>query len=95
MNAADPRVTHAITLAVDPFGNVLQSVAVGYGRRYLDPALTTTDQTKQASVSLRTYTENSYTNAVVADDSYRAPLPAEVEHLRIDPVPAGRESAGT
>ncbi len=30
-NAADPRVTHALTLAVDAFGNVLQSAAVGYG----------------------------------------------------------------
>jgi RHS repeat-associated protein len=76
INAADPRVTHAITLAVDPFGNVLQSVAVGYGRRYLDPALNTTDQAKQAT-TLSTYTDNSYTNAIVSADSYRAPLPSQ------------------
>jgi RHS repeat-associated protein len=76
VTAADPRVTHAITLAVDSYGNVLQSVAIGYGRRYLDPALNTTDQTKQAT-TLSTYTDNSFTNAIVADDSYRAPLPSE------------------
>jgi RHS repeat-associated protein len=74
-DVADPRVTHAFTLAVDTFGNVLQSAAVGYGRRYLDPALTPADQSKQGTI-LSTYTENGYTNAVLADDAYRAPLPA-------------------
>jgi hypothetical protein len=34
---ADPRVTHGIVLAVDDYGNELQSVAIGYGRRYPDP----------------------------------------------------------
>ena len=33
----DPRVSHAMTLAVDDYGNVLQSVAIGYGRRHDDP----------------------------------------------------------
>ncbi|MHB8655042.1 MAG: SpvB/TcaC N-terminal domain-containing protein [Terriglobia bacterium] len=75
-SAADPRVTHSIILAVDIFGNSLQSIAVGYGRRYLDPALTPPDQSKQAT-TLCTYTENSYTNAVLLDDAYRVPAPAE------------------
>lgn len=75
-DAADPRVTHAITLAVDSFGNILQSVAVGYGRRYLDPDLTQTDQTRQGT-TLCTYTENSYTNAVLESDAHRTPLPAQ------------------
>jgi RHS repeat-associated protein len=75
-SVSDPRVTHAVTLSVDPFGNVLQSVAIGYGRRYADPALTLNDQTKQ-STSLATYTANSYTNPILLDDIYRTPLPAE------------------
>jgi len=79
---ADPRVTHAITLAVDPFGNVLQSVAVGYGRRYPDSSLTPADQTRQGT-TLVTYTENSYTNAVLEDDAYRAPLPAEASTFEL------------
>ena len=75
--AADPRVTHALTLAVDPFGNVLRSVSVGYGRRYRDPALTAADQSKQSNL-LATYSENSFTNPIVnLADSYRTPLPAE------------------
>jgi hypothetical protein len=75
---ADPRVTHNIVLAVDEYGNELQSAAIGYGRRYADPnpILTTWDQTKQ-STALLTYTENCYTNAIQAGDAYRTPLIAE------------------
>jgi RHS repeat-associated protein len=84
-DAADPRVTHALTLAVDEYGNVLQSVAIGYGRRFADPSLGTDDQAKQTK-TLITYTENKYTNpipdpdpanAVPDPDSHRAPLPCE------------------
>jgi hypothetical protein len=38
-NVPDPRVTHIFTVAADPFGNVLETVAVGYGRRYPDSIL--------------------------------------------------------
>ena len=31
-NPADPRISHALTLEVDDFGNVLKSAAIGYGR---------------------------------------------------------------
>jgi RHS repeat-associated protein len=77
---ADPRVTHTLTLAVDPFGNVLQSASVGYGRRYLDPALTPADQAKQTAslgATLSTYTENTFTNSVLTDYVHRNPLPAQ------------------
>jgi RHS repeat-associated protein len=87
-NACDPRVTHSMTLAIDYFGNVLQSAAISYGRRYLDPALTATDQSKQATI-LSSYTESSYTNAVLADDRYRTPLPAKssvYELLQVRPA---------
>src|SRR5437899_3144382 len=48
--AADPRVSHSLTLAVDPYGNVTRSVAIGYGRRFLDPSLTLADQSNQGAV---------------------------------------------
>ena len=75
-NPADPRVSHALTLEVDDFGNVLQSAAIGYGRRRPDPALSADDQAKQAEL-LITCTENDFTNAIDADDAYRTPLPSE------------------
>jgi RHS repeat-associated protein len=79
--AADPRVTHAFTLSVDLYGNVLQSAAIGYGRRYTDPdlmILDPADQAKQTDV-LCAYSETSFTNAVIGDDDYRTPLPAQAD----------------
>ena len=75
---ADPRVSHSVTLAVDDYGNVLQSAAAGYGRRFpdLSPFLTFADRRKQAQILL-TLTETDYTNAVHEPDAYRTPLPAE------------------
>ena len=74
--AADPRVTHQMTLAVDGFGNPLQSVSIGYGRRYLDPDLSAPDQANQQAV-LATATWNSFTNAIALGDANRTPLPAQ------------------
>lgn len=97
---ADPRVTHAITLAVDDFGNVLQSAAISYGRRYDDPdkSLTEEDRKKQKptlnnrALALATYNESGYTNPiddiVNKPDAYRAPLPCEMrtyELLKMTP----------
>ena len=87
---ADPRVTHALTLEVDNYGNVLQSVAIGYGRRFQDLSLTTDDQKKQAN-TLVTCTENIYTKAVLEADAYRTPLLCEsrtYEVLNLTPDPS-------
>jgi len=75
---ADPRVTHNVTLEVDDYGNVLKSVAIGYGRRFPDssPLLTGEDREKQARILL-TLAENDYTNVVEQADAYRTPLPAQ------------------
>jgi RHS repeat-associated protein len=69
-NAADPRVSHGLTLTVDDYGNVLTSVSIGYARRA--PAFPEQGQT------LATLTESRYTDPVLQDDAYRTPLPAEV-----------------
>lgn len=78
-NADDPRITHALTLDVDKYGNVLKSLAVGYGRK-LSPLTDYRDQIKQTA-TLITYTGNVFTNAIDNDDlypdDYRAPMPAE------------------
>jgi len=81
-NPVDPRVSHDLTLEVDPYGTVLKEVAIGYGRRTAstDPILTTTDRTKQTRL-LITCTENRPTNAIddllLYPDDYRTPLMAE------------------
>ena len=75
---ADPRGSHGVTLEVDDHGNVLKSVAIGYGRRFPDPSslLTAEDREKQARILL-TLTENDYTNVVDEADAWRTPLPSE------------------
>ncbi|TFH46276.1 MAG: hypothetical protein E4G94_02740 [ANME-2 cluster archaeon] len=80
----DPRVSHSMTLAVDKFGNVLQSAAVGYGRRHNDPDLVLTDDDRiQQKRTLVTYTENRFTNSINQDDAYRTPLPCESRNYEI------------
>jgi RHS repeat-associated protein len=75
-NPADPRVAHAMTLEVDGYGNVLKAAAIAYGRRQPDSTLEARDQVKQTELHV-TYSENAFTNAVEASDSYRTPLPCE------------------
>jgi RHS repeat-associated protein len=79
-NPADPRVAHALTLEVDPFGNVVKEVAIGYGRRKGQSPLQGADKEKQER-PLITYTEHDFTNVVddvvIYPDAFRTPLPAE------------------
>jgi hypothetical protein len=80
----DPRVSHSMTLAVDEFGNVLQSAAIGYGRRHDDPdPMLTDDDRIQQKRTLVTYTENRFTNSINQDDAYRTPLPYETRTYEI------------
>ena len=74
-NTSDPRISHELTLAVDPFGNVLRSAAIGYKRR--EPAFPEQGQT------LAILTEHSYTNPVLEPDAYRIPSPAEVKTYQL------------
>jgi hypothetical protein len=88
---ADPRVTHNIVLAVDDYGNELQSVAIGYGRRRNspDPLLTSADQTIRSIIHV-TYNESSYTLPIHTADAHRTPLPAETRIFELIHVtPAG------
>jgi RHS repeat-associated protein len=90
---ADPRVSHALTLEVDGWGNVLRSAQAVYGRRFPDPALDAKDRAKQAAIHV-TLTENAFTNAVVDPlhpDDHRAPMPWETrtyELLNVAPTAA-------
>ncbi len=52
---ADPRVTHAMTLEVDGYGNVLKSVAIGYGRRPGLSPLQGDDKNKQEQTHAHLY----------------------------------------
>jgi len=80
-NPADPRIQHALTLEVDPYGNVLKEVAIGYGRRQPDASLPVQPDRDKQTRALITYTESRVTNPIddvaAYPDNYRTPLPAE------------------
>jgi RHS repeat-associated protein len=81
---ADPRVTHSMVLAVDDYGNELQSVTIAYGRRHDAPDSLLTDGDRAIQRALHaTYTESTHTNPVLEDDVYRTRLPAEVRTFEL------------
>ncbi|NOT09808.1 MAG: toxin [Gemmatimonadales bacterium] len=78
---ADPRTQHALTLEVDPFGNVLKEATIGYGRRQPDATLPLPSDRDRQTRSLVTYTESRVSNSIddtaALPDDYRAPVPCE------------------
>jgi RHS repeat-associated protein len=72
----DPRIAHTLTLEVDPWGNVLKSASVAYGRLTDDPELDPEEQEIQGR-TLVTFTEDRYTNDLDTSAAYRAPAAAE------------------
>lgn len=75
VEAHDPRVSHTMTLSVDPFANLLLTASVTYGRRHPDGDLSLADQARQAALCC-TFTSKTYTNPIANDDHWRIPLPA-------------------
>jgi RHS repeat-associated protein len=89
--APDPRVAHTLNLLIDEFGNVQQSIAIGYKRvrQFSDPDFTADQialirdvQNEQHVV----YTETRFTNDAIqpatgsaAIQHYRLRVPAEVQ----------------
>lgn len=83
-NPADPRISHSMTLQVDDFGNVLEALAIGYGRGATpgDVALTAEDDATQAR-TLITRAQSSVTNAIDEADHYRAPAAARARAIEL------------
>jgi RHS repeat-associated protein len=83
---ADPRISHALTLDVDKYGNVLKSLSIGYGRRPGSTILLDDDKKKQEQ-TLITYTEAVFTNSIddsaAYPESYRTPLPCEARTFEV------------
>ncbi len=74
----DPRTTHQVTLEVDDFGNVVDAVTIGYGRRWRDRRLPSDTDRSAQRATLITRTRTAVTNAVDGPDDYHVPLAAEV-----------------
>ncbi|MGA9767584.1 MAG: SpvB/TcaC N-terminal domain-containing protein [Blastocatellia bacterium] len=79
----DPRIAHALNLATDQYGNILQSVAAVYPRleQFDDTMLAPEDIARIRDVQREmhlVYTENRYTNDVDETDHHRLGVPCEV-----------------
>ncbi|MEO8562247.1 MAG: SpvB/TcaC N-terminal domain-containing protein [bacterium] len=82
-NPTDPRVAHSVTLDVDPFGNVLRSAAVAYGRRQADPSIVDAgDRAEQALLHVAC-ANNRFTNAIDTLATWRTPLPSETRSYEV------------
>jgi hypothetical protein len=81
-NANDPRILHAMNIDIDPYGNVLQSAAIAYGRLTNDPDLAAEDQLIQSQTHI-VYTLNAYTNNIDGDTDYRLPLLSETQTYEV------------
>lgn len=80
----DPRITHAMTLKTDAYGNVLQTVTVNYGRLYPDSShlLETQDHEAQKR-DYALFTDSTMTNAVDLEDDWLTPLAAETRTYQL------------
>jgi RHS repeat-associated protein len=73
----DPRVRHALTLQVDPFGNVERSLEIAYPRRAL-PAR----EPEQAATHM-TLTVSRFANRATEADWYRAGVPVGAQTYEV------------
>jgi RHS repeat-associated protein len=83
----DPRVAHTLNLRTDEFGNILQSVAVGYPRfgRFETANAALVPQTRDLIRAVQeelhvAYSETRFTNRDIDEpDTYRLRMPCEVQ----------------
>jgi RHS repeat-associated protein len=84
-NTDDPRITHTLSIKLDEYGNVLESASVVYPRIKQDPFLPI--ETREAqNKTLISYTQNSFTNDIDTDVSYRLRLPSETKTYELKSV---------
>jgi RHS repeat-associated protein len=88
----DPRITHALTLSTNKYGQPLQTVAVGYPRvrpfQDADPTPTFPARLEVLAREVQNelhlaYTETHYTNDVNEEDHYRLRVPCEVSTFEL------------
>jgi RHS repeat-associated protein len=77
-NATDPRMAQQLTLAIDTFGNVLQSASVVYPRKITDTSAPTKVQDEQGINGMHiSYSESNFTTDAIDDYQYRLRLSCE------------------
>lgn len=81
-NLDDPRISHDLTLQVDPYGNILKAVKVAYGRAPGKSPLSGVDQSIQ-ELSILMYNETDVSNAVIDADNYLLPRQSDLRSYQL------------
>ena len=81
-DSQDPRISHALTLEIDDFGNLTKTAAAVYGRRRADADLQPAEQARQAQ-PLLTYTETAFVNKAAESNWYRIGVPSQVRRYEL------------
>src|SRR5262249_21734744 len=88
-NPLDPRIAHSINTSIDPYGNVLESASIVYGRKNADPDLPTAADKAKQTTQLSTYTQNGFTTIIDDGTTYRLPVLCESQTWELNaPTPA-------
>lgn len=74
-NPEDPRIAHSLNLELNPYGQIIRSANVVYGRKVVDSSLpSNSDRFKQGNIHI-VFTENQFTNQIDVDEDFRWPNP--------------------
>ncbi len=83
--ADNPRIAHSLNVALDAYGNILQSAAVVYPRPV--PDLDLPEPVRRAQDErIVLFKDNRFTNDAVGEDTYRLRLPAETRTFQLKGV---------
>ena len=91
---ADPRMSHAVTLDVDAFGNVLRTMAIGYRRRDLtaaEPPVADLPEQRRTHLHLRVARVANLTDR---PEGFRLGLPVETREFEVVGGPEPMLDAG-
>jgi len=84
-NEKDPRIAHTLNVAIDEFGNILETASVVYPRKIKVetlPELVLNEQQKTRII----FSKNKYTNDVMLPEAYRLRLLAETASYELTAI---------
>lgn len=81
----DPRIAHTLNVAIDEYGNVLESASVVYPRLNADASLPPETQTAQNKLAI-IYSLNKFTNDYIDGDNYRLRVLYENQNFELKGV---------
>lgn len=74
-NPDDPRISHKLNLELNPFGQILKSASIVYGRKLQDSTLQSNKDREQQSKIHIVFSSNEFTHEIDNDQDFRWPNP--------------------